>query len=95
MIILIKEYSDQKIIQQHLFSLGYSWYKLTNKIKIVEYEYNLYYLLREDTKKFTFIKDINDLDFYIEKVNCGISPIDSKTFLREEKLKRILYDNTY
>ena len=94
MIILIKEHSDQKIIQQILFEQGYVWKAIIPNI-IIEPRFNefIYYIIYENEKELVYVIDayLTTLKHYINKMNSGKLPIDSKTFLREEKLKRILY----
>ena len=39
-----------------------------------------------------YIKDL-DLEYYIINYNNGFDPIPANIYIREEKLKRILYEN--
>jgi hypothetical protein len=92
MMIIINEPSQQVIVQKMLFDTGHRWFNSGTEIQCFNFENFLCYIVDETQKCITYFNDL-DLDYYIINYNDGFEPINANIYLREEKLKRILYEN--
>jgi len=93
--IKITKYSQQKTIQTILFNMSYLWFSSGNIYIYENFIKNIYYIINEEDKDITFMKDISDskITEYNLKYNNGKDIIDATTFLRIVKLKRLLNDD--
>ena len=92
MMILVTEPNEQLIVQKILFSLGYGWINSNDEVIYYDFEKFVCYIADEKEKYIMYITDL-DLEYYIINYNNGFDPIPANIYIREEKLKRILYEN--